>query len=171
MWPTASVSLFASVLFVSFNISPWRPGSCLLVHAQEALTVQWEDCVFQVQHPVPAQCLAPTELILLGSPWGSSEIWPKGHVWAAALRPRKITASPITSKTRCLVLTLVQNPCHHGDEFSKRSARLKGRITELWEIIGNGHPSDCVFFSLNDRFASLFWGMIKVVISLFFLVR
>ena len=151
-------SLVASVLFVSSNISPWRLGSCLLVRAQEALTIRWEDRVFQVQQPVPAQCLAPTELILQGSLWGSS-----GALCAAALRPHKAAASPITSRTRCLVLTLVPTPCYHGDEFSKRSPVLKGRITELWELIGNGHPSDCVFFPLNDRFASVFWGMIKIV--------
>ena len=54
----------------------------LWVKAQHegALTVQREDCVFQVQQPVPAQRLAPTERILLGAPWGSSGTWAKRHV-------------------------------------------------------------------------------------------
>lgn len=116
--------LFASVLFVSFNISPWRPGPvCWFM-----LRRHWR-CS---ERTVFFRCSILFLLSVSCSYWADSASAPhgdqvkfglKGHVWAAALRPRKITASPITSKTRCLVLTLVQNPCHHGDEFSKRSAR------------------------------------------------
>ena len=82
------------------------------------------------------------------SSWGWSGTWPKGCHWGAATRAQKAAASPSTSNTKCLVLTLVLTSCRHGDgdrKFSKWSPSLKGRTAWQWEMLDNHQPKDCFF--------------------------